>query len=71
MMTPLSGGYKERKRGRNYGLENWGKRDTRVLRKDKSWELGNLVQISRKRLGYIVIILAEPRSRDFRAKSTL
>ena len=43
----------------------------RVVRKDMSRELRNLVWISRKGLGYVVIILEEPRSRDFRAKITI
>ena len=42
-----------------------------VVRKNTSQKLRNHVQISRKWLDCLIVILAEPRSREFRAKVTL
>ena len=64
MTTPLRGGYKWRRGGNDSGLENFGKRNTRVEKKNTS-------RISREGLGYIVFTTTELGSRELRAKTTI
>ena len=71
MMTTLREGYKQGRSGRKKGLENFGKRDMRAVRKNTSRGEGNPIQISRRGLGYSVALLIELRSRRFGVKVTL
>ena len=52
-------------------MENFGKRDTRAVRKNTSRGEGNPIQISGRGLGYLAAFLIELRPRRFGVKVTL
>ena len=71
MMTTLREEYKQGRSGRKKGMENFGKRDTRAVRKNTSRGEGNPIQISGRGLGYLAAFLIELRPRRFGVKVTL